>query len=267
MLVTALCLHFTAIAQDDKISEGYATSQRQRKELAANYGISEEQVGFVQKFSLIRTRQIDSLGRLNLPAPEFREKRDKVTDEYYQRIFTILTTEQQKLFDAEAFKAARSGEVTSLHLPPMTAVEMGRIKAAYTKTVKALDDQGLSARNYKETRARLDEKYRTDLKTFLGEEKFAEWIMYKNSENERRFKKTFGFTDEQYRQYIALENSQAIEILKIKNSELSAPDRSRKIAEAKRKKVEAMREMLSSDVFKRWNEYYIRKENKTRQNL
>ena len=262
--LAALCLQTPSDAQKRKQSDDYAASERQRKEMASVYGISEEQASFVQKFSYIRTRKIDSLSRLNLPAPEFRKQRECVTDEYYQSIFSILTAEQQKLFDAEAFKAARSGEVTALNLPPMKAVEMGRIKAAYVKDVKAVEDKRLQSREYKAAKTELDKKYRSDLKTFLGEKKFAEWVSYKDSENERRFKKTFGFTDEQYKKYIALENQQAIDILKIKNSGLSADERSRKIADAKKKKVTAMKEMLPEDVFNKWNEYYQRKENKTK---
>lgn len=260
--IAALCLQTPSDAQQRKQSDDYAASERQRKEMSSAYGISEEQASFVQKFSYIRTRKIDSLSRLNLPAPEFRKQREKVTDEYYQSIFSILTAEQQKLFDAEAFKAARSGEVTALNLPPMKAVEMGRIKAAYVKDVKAVEDKKLQSREYKAAKTELDKKYRSDLKAFLGEKKFAEWVSYKDSENERRFKKTFGFTDEQYKKYIALENQQAIDILKIKNSGLSADERSRKIADAKKKKVTAMKEMLPEDVFNKWNEYYQRKENK-----
>lgn len=262
--IVALCIHVHADAQQRKLSDAYAASERQRKELSATYGISEEQAGFVQKFSHTRTQQIDSLSRLNLPAPEFREQRERVTDEYYQRIFSILTAEQQRLFDAEAFKAARSGEVTVLNLPPMKAVEMGRIKAAYLKEIKAIEEKKLPSREYKAAKAEVDERYSSDLKAFLGEKKFAEWVSYKDSENERRFKKTFGFTDEQYRQYIALENQQAVEILKIKNSGLSADERSRKIADAKLKKVKAMKEILPEDAFNKWNEYYQRKENKAK---
>ncbi len=266
-LTVVLSLHASSYAQQSEKSEAYAASERQRKELSSTYGISEEQAGFVQKFSFIRTRQIDSLSRLNLPAPEFREKREEVTDEYYQRIFSILTAEQRELFDAEAFKAARSGEVTSLNLPPMKAVRMGRIKAEYLRSVKALEKRELPLGEFREARAGLDAKYRSDLKAFLGEAKFAEWVAYKDSENERRFKKTFGFTDEQYRQYISLENSQAIEILKIKNSGLPADERARKISEAKEKKVRSMREMLPDEVFKKWNEYHTRKENKAKRHL
>ena len=268
LIATGISLLYLSIslayAQADNKATNLSDSEKQRQELSENYGITIGQAALVQKFSYSRTRQIDSLSRLNLPTEEFRDKREAVTDEYYRKIFAILTPEQQKLFDLDAFKAARTGEVTVLKLPAMKAVEMGRIKAAYVKDVKAVEDKRLQSREYKAAKTELDKKYRSDLKTFLGEKKFAEWVSYKDSENERRFKKTFGFTDEQYKKYIALENQQAIDILKIKNSGLSADERSRKIADAKKKKVTAMKEMLPEDVFNKWNEYYQRKENKTK---
>ena len=39
------------------------------------------------------------------------------------------------------------------------------------------------------------------------------------------------------------------------------------ISEAKEKKVRSMREMLPDEVFKKWNEYYMRKENKAKRHL
>ena len=145
---TSLCFT-TASAQQTETKSNLTASEQQRKELSMTYGITEKQAGFVQKFSHIRTLQIDSLSNLNLTAQEFRKERDKVTDKYYLQIYSILTAEQQKLFNAEAFKAARSGEVTSLNLPPMKAIEMGKIKAGYINSIQELEKQQLSAREFK----------------------------------------------------------------------------------------------------------------------
>lgn len=263
--ISLLCLSISlADAQTDSKATSLSESEKQRQELSKTYGITVEQAALVQKFSYSRTRQIDSLSKLGLPTEEFRDKRESVTDEYYMKIFSILTSEQQKLFDIDAFKAARTGEVKVLHLPAMKAIEMGRIKAGYLKAVKELDEANLSTREYRDRKSGLDRKYRSDLKAFLGEKKFAQWKEYKDSENERRFKQNFGFTDEQYKKYVSIENALAIEILKIKNSSLPAAEREQKIAEAKSRKVEAMKEMLPKDAFDKWFDYHQRKENKRR---
>lgn len=260
---TSLCFT-TASAQQAELKANLTASEQQRKELSMTYGITETQAGFVQKFSHIRTLQIDSLSKLNLTAQEFRKERDKVTDKYYLQIYSILTAEQQKLFNAEAFKAARSGEVTSLNLPPMKAIEMGKIKADYINSIQELEKQQLSDREFKFRKSRLDKQYRSDIHNFLGDAKFSEWLNYKESENERRFKNVFGFTDGQYKKYIELENREAVLILKIKNSGISTNERAQKIADAKTEKVSALKELLSANVFAKWYEYYLRKENRTK---
>lgn len=248
------------MAQDVSNISTNEASAIQRIQMSNDYGITEEQAGFVQQFSFIRSRQIDSLAKLGLPADEFRKKRDDVTDDYYRRIYSILTAEQQSRFNPEAFKAARSGEVKVLNLPARTAVEMGGIKAAYLKSVNELNALNLSRPDYKVKKAEIERQYRFQLKALLGESKFAEWQHYKATEHERRFKQTFGFTDDQYRQFIEIENFQAVETLKIKKGSLSSGEKQQKIQKLREDKIEKLRGLLSQESFDKWYEYYQRKE-------
>lgn len=259
-LVTTQLFSIPAGAQNSKDSSD--SSAKQRQELMRDYGISEPQAMYVQRFSFVRSKQIDSLVKLNLPMEDLRIARDKVTDEYYMKIYNILTPEQQALFDMETYKAARTGEVQNLKLSPKQALAMGKIKVEYTKSVTALNEQSLPAREKKSAKNELDRKYRNDLKVLLGNTKFAEWQQYKDTEHVRRFKQNFGFTDEQYKKFVDLENAQAVTLLKIKNSAMPFDEKEREIAAAKNIKVEALREILSAESFDKWYEYYLRKERK-----
>ena len=84
LIATGISLLYLSIslayAQADNKATNLSDSEKQRQELSENYGITIGQAALVQKFSYSRTRQIDSLSRLNLPTEEFRDKREALTN-------------------------------------------------------------------------------------------------------------------------------------------------------------------------------------------
>lgn len=243
----------------DTLEESYKRSAIQRKELSKKYGISEEQAGFVQKFSFIRTKKIDSLVKLNLPRKQFLIERENVTDEYYDNIYQILTEEQRRDFNPEVFKAARTGEIKVLRLPTKEALAMGKIKADYLKLLKALSDGNLPKTEKRLLKEKYDREYQEKLKNFLSAENFKKWKHYKNTADIRLFRNKFGFSKEQYKQYIEIQNKKAIEIYKINNSTISLEERAEKTKEVERKEIEQLKSILSSKAFMKWFNYYKRK--------
>lgn len=226
--------------------------------LVERYGLTQKQESQINKFSHLRTIAIDSLASLGLSPQLYRQKRDSITDIYYARVQTVLTLDQQKKFNPEAMKAARTGEIKSLKLPVETEIAMGALKAEYEKSLKAIE--GLSYKETKTKRAAIEAEYRRELRNLLGEDKYTEWLSYKNGAIERKFKSQFGFTNEQFKQYKAIEKWQAVQIMIVKNTETSPEERAAKVAEIKQAKVDSLRTLLPLEQFEKWYEYYRRKE-------
>lgn len=226
--------------------------------LVERYGVTQEQEDRINWFSYLRSTAIDSLSTLGLPQDEYRRQRDSVTDIYYERVRTVLTPEQQARFNPEALKAARAGEVKILKLPVEKEIAMGALKAEYEKSLKATDGQPY--KEMKAQRAAIEAEYRENLRGLLGEEKYGEWLKYKNGATARKFKNQFGFTESQYEQYKGIEKWQAVQILVIKNTAVSPEERVQKIEETKQAKVDSLRAVLPEEQFGKWYDYYQRKE-------
>ncbi len=226
--------------------------------LVERYGVSQKQETLINRFSRQRTVAIDSLTALGLSPQIYRHKRDSVTDLYYERVMTVLTPEQQAKFNPEAMKAARAGEVKRLGLSADKEIAMGKLKVEYDKSLKMLE--GLPDKEANEKRATIEAGYRQSLRNLLGEEKYSEWLSYKNGATARRFKNQFGFTEEQYEQYKTIAKWQAVQILTIKNTVQSPEERKTRIAEIKQMKIDSLRTVLPREQFGKWFEYYQRKE-------
>ena len=226
--------------------------------LVERYGVTPAQEERINWYSWLRSRALDSLQAKGLSPQAYRAQRDSVTDIYYERVRTVLTPEQQTRFNPEALKAARAGEVKVLKLPAEKEIAIGALKSEYEKSLKATEGQP-----YRETKAQrsaIEAEYRESLRGLLGEEKYGEWLNYKNGATARKFKNQFGFTESQYEQYKGIEKWQAVQILVIKNTATSPEERVQKIEETKQAKVDSLRAVLPQEQFEKWNEYYQRKE-------
>lgn len=240
----------------------YAANAKQRKEMMRDYGLTEKQAEKIQQFSWERSLQIAEINKLNLSKQEIRAKRNTVTDEYYAKIADILTPEQRAKFNPAALKAAKADEIKHLKLSREQAYQMAELKAAYDARVAAMNDQKLPGRERKSQKETLDKEYRAKLKTLLGEEKFAKWLNFKNTSLERKYKTKYGFTEDQFNKYKAIENKKAIDMLVINKSVLSAAEKAAKIKAVKDAKVESMRTLLSADQFEKWYKDYLWAERK-----
>ena len=65
---------------------------------------------------------------------------------------------------------------------------MGALKADYEAKQKELMVRDLPAKEQKSQREILEKNYRADVKRLIGDEKYAEWIAFKNTELERKYK-------------------------------------------------------------------------------
>lgn len=240
----------------------YAANAKQRKELMRDYGLTEGQAQKIQKFSWERTQQIAALNKRNLSEQDLREKRNVVTDEYYQKISNILTPEQRTKLNPAALKAAKADDVKHLKLSQEQAYKMGELKGAYDAQVIALNDRKLPSRERKSQKKALDKEYHAKLKVLIGEEKFAKWLNFKNSTLERKYKAKYEFTTKQFNEYKAIENKVAIDILTIKKSASPIDVKAEKIIAAKDAKIESMRLLLSPTQFEKWYKDYLKAEQK-----
>lgn len=244
-------------AQNLETKDTAVKSLEQRKMLTREFGLSDQQGILIQKLSYHRSIHIDSLVQLGLPSKEFLYKREQVTDEYYMKIKGILTEEQLKWFDVNALKAARTDEIRTLGLAPRTAIEMGRLKHTFTQNLRQLPE---NRSERKVRRAELEDKYRNDIYILIGEDKFTAWLNFQDTRLERRYIEKYGFTKEQFRQFQELENRQAVEILKIKNTAMAKERKKARINEVKARKVQGLEKILNAEQFQKWHEDYIRKE-------
>ena len=242
----------------------YAANEKQRQELMKEYGLTADQAQSIQVFSRERTDRIEALKARNLSEQRYREEREIITDEYYRKVAGILSPEQRAKFDPEAFKAARSGEIARLKLSKTKAIQMGALKADYEAKRKELTDRDLPARDQKSQSEILEKNYRADVKRLIGDEKFAEWIAFKNTELERKYKNKYRFTDEQFEQYKRIENKKAVDIYTIKKSAISAAEKKTKIQAVKEWKIEQMQKILSAEQFEKWHSDYLRAEQNRR---
>lgn len=274
LLFLLLCCIFAggsisnAFAQPSKsvaLNASYAANDKQCKELMHDHGLTEEQARMIQQFSWERTQQINALNKLKLPKQELRAKRDAVTDEYYRKIGNILTPEQHSKFNPGALKAAKADEIKQLKLPREQAYKMGELKASYDAQIKALTEQELPARKRKSQKEMLDKDYHAKLKALLGDAKFAQWLNFKNTALERKYKAKYGFTTAQFNKYKAIENKKAIDMLAIKKSAIPAEEKAAKMQAVKAAKIESMRTLLSAEQFKKWFEDDLKKEQQYQQ--
>lgn len=238
----------------------YAANEKQRQELMKEYGLTEDQARSIQIFSRERTDRIEALKTRNLSEQKYREEREIITDEYYQKIVDILSPAQCAKFNPEAFKAARSGEITRLKLTKTKAIQMGALKADYEAQRKELMARDLPAKEQKSQRETLEKNYRADVKRLIGDEKYADWVAFKNTELERKYKNKYQFTDTQFEQYKQIENKKAVDIYTIKKSAISAAEKKTKIQAVKEWKIEQLRKILSAEQFEKWHADYLRAE-------
>lgn len=240
----------------------FAQSKKQaptpKGDLVKKYGVTQEQENKIKKFSKQRSVSIDSLAALNLPVNVYRQQRDSVTDIYYERVQSILTPAQREKFSSAAFKAARSREIKILNLSVDKEIAMGALKSKYEKSMKSLD--GLPKKEIKAQRIAIEVDYKKELRSLLGDEKYGEWLSYKEGATERKFKNRFGFTDRQYEQYKAIEKWQAVQVMIIKSTANSPEERLGNIEKAKCAKVDSLRAVLPQEQFDKWYEYYQYKE-------
>ncbi len=248
-----------AAAQAASAQSGADTpNHNPRGYLVERYGVTQEQEDMINRLSRRRSDMIDSLSALGLPPHAYRSQRDSVTDIYYQQVRSVLTPEQQLRFNPEALKAARTGEVKALNLPVETEIAMGALKAGREQSMQAAD--ALPHKEAKVRRAAVEADYRRELRLLLGEEKYGEWLAYKNGATERKFKTEFGFTDEQFERYKTIERREAVQVAAIKSVAMSPEERDRRITEARQAKVDSMRVILTGSQFDKWLEYCLRKE-------
>jgi len=259
-----ICFAISGNCKIQAQSSGYAANEKQRQELMKEYGLTEDQARSIQIFSRERTDQIEALKTQNLSEQKYREERENITDEYYRKIANILTPEQRAKFNPEAFKSARSGEITRLKLSNAKALKMGALKAEYEARKKELAAQNLPAKEQKSQKEALLKNYRADVKRVIGDEKYADWVAFKNSELERKYKNKYEFTDVQFEQYKQIENKKAVDIYTIKKSAISAAEKKEKIQAVKGWKIEKMREILSAEQFEKWYADYLRAEQNRR---
>lgn len=252
---------FAQPSQSSTLQASYAANAKQRQELMRDFGITEDQARHVQQFSKERSLQINALKKLKLSEQEFRSKRDELTDEYYQKIASILTPEQRAKFNPAAFKASRAKEIKRLNLSRKQEIQMGEMKAEYDTKVAFLSQQEMPRREKKIRKEMLDKEYHAKLKTFLGEHKFISWFNYKNTTLERKYKAKYGFSTAQFNQYKAIENKMAIDILAVKKSAIPVAEKVSKIQDLKAAKVVSMRQILSTEQYEKWFADYSRKSN------
>ncbi len=260
---TYLLLIGFAIASNYEIQaqpSEFAANEKQRQELIKEYGLTENQARSIQIFSRKRTDQIEALKTQNLSEQKYREKREAITDEYYRKIGDILTPEQRANFNPAACKAAKSGEITRLNLSNAKALEMGALKAEYEARQKELSAQNLPAKEQKSQKETLLKNYRANVKRVIGNEKYADWVAFKNSELERKYKNKYEFTEVQFEQYKQIENKKAVDIYTIKKSAIPAAEKKEKIQTVKDWKIEKMREILSDSQFEKWHADYLHAE-------
>lgn len=255
-----ICSAMIGICKVHAQSSEFAANEKQRQELMKEYGLTEDQARSIQIFSRERTDRIEALKTRNLSDQTYREEREIITDEYYQKIADILTPEQRAKFNPEAFKAARSGEITRLELPRATAIQMGALKADYEAKQKELMARDLPSIEQKSQKEDLEKSYRADVKRLIGDEKYADWVAFKNTELERKYKNKYQFTDTQFEQYKQIENKKAVDIYAIKKSAIPAAEKKEKIQAVKEWKVEQMRGILSAEQFEKWHADYLRAE-------
>lgn len=187
-------------------------------------------------------------------------------EEKPRRIFmkqNALTQEQVALYDIDVFRIIKGEDIRSLNLPPLTALKMGELKLTYMRGLKSLPE---NKKERKAQRQALEEKYRNDLYQLLGNNKFSAWEDYQNKRIEITYREKYGFSKEQFERFQELENMQAIEISKIKNTAIPKDLKKAKIQKAKDKKVQQMKQILSADQFSKWYKDYQQKEEKRNMN-
>ena len=255
-ILSCLLIVVSAFAQDTS-----KESLKQREMMIREFGITDAQAIQIQKFSFIRSRQIDSLNKLRLSPKELAEQRESVTDIYYAKVISILTPEQVKAYPVDALKAARTNEITGLELSPRMSVKLGLLKADYEKALKNLPE---NKRERKNARQNLESKYACSVKSLIGDDKFNEWMAFRNSKLERVFMNNFGFTKEQFLKYQELENMQAVEIMKIRSLAIPKEEKKSRIRAVKEAKIESLRDILPSEQFSKWYKSYHQKETRNK---
>lgn len=199
--------------------------------------------------------------RLLIGEDKYRQWADFVAEKP-RRIFMKqhnLKAEQVAGYDIEVFRIIKGEEIKSLNLPPLTALAMGKLKLSHMHELKSLPE---NKKERKTQRQALEDKYRSDLHQLLGNRKFSAWMEYQNQRIERTYTEKYGFTKHQFEQFKKLENKQAIEILRIKNSAIPKEQKKAKIQEAKERKIKQLEQILSVDQFSKWHKDYLQKEEK-----
>lgn len=143
-----------------------------------------------------------------------------------------------------------------------------------SQQITTLNNQNLSEQELRVKRDVVTDKYdqkinniltleqRNKLKALLGEEKFVQWLNFKNSTLERKYKTKYGVTTKQFNKYKAIENKMAIDILTIKKSAIPIAAKTEKNLIVKNAYIESMRLLLSPTQFEKWHTDYLKAEQK-----
>lgn len=199
-----------------------------------------------------------------IAAKDRREARKQLTEKYVRILKTYVKPgiARHMLYQVNKKQYAHTAGIKQLKLSKAKRLKMGELRLRYENRQLALRNQNLPT---KERKAKLKEYktgFRDKIKKHIGSVKYAQWIAYKAGSHQRHYKKTFGFTPEQYNQYKEIENKKAVRIMRIRKSAIPKEQKAAKIESVRQAKIESLRNILDGAQFDKWYTVYCKKQQK-----
>ena len=129
--------------------------------------------------------------------------------------------------------------------------EKARIKQQKEK-LKQLKQQNLPTDKERDQREKLKEERTAKVQTMLGDANYAKWKKDKQNRSDAEFKKEFGVTDAQVKQYKDLMNAKALDIEKAKHIKLPKADKKANIKSIKKSYSEKLQTVFTQDQYKKF---------------
>lgn len=144
-----------------------------------------------------------------------------------------------------------SPEIQHLELAKETALKFAEMRINFSNDINSIEELYPTRKERQIKIQPLKEKYHSDLKSLIGEQKYLQWMEYKRTSFDRKCLNKYGFSTNQLTEYKNIKNKEAIDILKIKRSGLELSQKKQEIEKVRNASEDQIKELLTADQYSR----------------
>ena len=237
--VTFLFASDTLLAQQS----GSSLSEAEQQRMEADMDAFKEQLSITRK----------------LPVTEIYDQRVLLKNEYIEVLSGYVDSTLASSYVVDTMYrhiAVCSGGINEIDLSDEQLISVGKIYYERDRELKVLPSMPPSYEK-KETRDDIMKRFDDSLLEIVGPVKFRQFVIFRDGTVERRYKTQYGFSNEEFANFVEIENQYAIERINISKYDVPAMEKDALITSAKNSKVEAMRNILPASTFEKWHAEYL----------